>query len=91
MIAVPTALMILPRYVLDNTLALNRFAPEFIGVFPFVIMFIVAAATTQRERARGTLERLMAMLLASSTCWSATRSRSGLWPTSRSAWCWRSH
>jgi ABC-2 type transport system permease protein len=63
MIAVPTVLMILLRYVLDNPVALNRFAPEFIGVFPFVVMFIVAAVTTQRERARGTLERLMAMPL----------------------------
>jgi ABC-2 type transport system permease protein len=35
----------------------------YIGVFPFVIMFIVTAITTQRERARGTLERLMAMPL----------------------------
>lgn len=64
LIAVPSVLMILLRYVLDNPVALNRFAPEFIGVFPFVVMFIVAAITTQRERARGTLERLMAMPLA---------------------------
>jgi ABC-2 type transport system permease protein len=64
MIAVPAMLMILLRYVLNNPVALNRFAPEFIGVFPFIVMFIVAAVTTQRERARGTLERLMAMPLA---------------------------
>lgn len=64
MIAVPAVLMILLRYVLNNPMALDRFAPEFIGVFPFVVMFIVAAVTTQRERARGTLERLMAMPLA---------------------------
>src|SRR5690349_8837372 len=64
LIAVPSVLMILLRYVLDNPMALNRFAPEFIGVFPFVVMFIVAAITTQRERASGTLERLMAMPLA---------------------------
>ena len=63
MVVVPTVLMILLRYVLANSLALNRVAPEYIGVFPFVIMFIVAAITTQRERARGTLERLMAMPL----------------------------
>ena len=63
MLAVPTVLMILLRYVLNNPLALNRFAPVYIGVFPFVIMFIVTAITTQRERARGTLERLMAMPL----------------------------
>ena len=63
MVAVPTILMILLRYVVANSLLLNRVAPEYIGVFPFVIMFIVAAITTQRERARGTLERLMAMPL----------------------------
>ena len=63
MLAVPSVLMILLRYVLDNPVALDRFAPVYIGVFPFVIMFIVAAITTQRERARGTLERLMAMPL----------------------------
>jgi ABC-2 type transport system permease protein len=63
MIVVPAVLMILLRYVVADSLVLNRVAPEYIGVFPFVIMFIVAAITTQRERARGTLERLMAMPL----------------------------
>jgi len=63
MAAVPTVMMILLRYVLSNSLLLNRVGPEYIGVFPFVIMFIVAAITTQRERATGTLERLMAMPL----------------------------
>ncbi|HEY5987941.1 MAG TPA: ABC transporter permease, partial [Streptosporangiaceae bacterium] len=64
MLVVPALLMILLRYVLDNPLAMNRFAPEFIGIFPFVVMFIVTAITMQRERARGTLERLMTMPLA---------------------------
>jgi ABC-type multidrug transport system permease subunit len=63
LLAVPSVLMILLRYVLNNPLALDRFAPAYIGVFPFVSMFIVTAITTQRERARGTLERLMAMPL----------------------------
>jgi ABC-2 type transport system permease protein len=63
MVAVPAVLMILLRYVVSTPSVLNRVAPEYIGVFPFVIMFIVAAITTQRERARGTLERLMAMPL----------------------------
>lgn len=63
LVVVPSLLMVLLRYVLDNALALNRFAPEFIGVFPFIIMFIITAVTTQRERARGTLERLMSMPL----------------------------
>lgn len=63
MVAVPTVMMILLRYVLSDSLLLNRIGPEYIGVFPFVIMFIVAAITTQRERATGTMERLMAMPL----------------------------
>jgi ABC-2 type transport system permease protein len=63
MLVVPSVMMILLRYVLSNPLVLDRVGPEYIGVFPFVIMFIVAAITTQRERARGTLERLMAMPL----------------------------
>jgi ABC-2 type transport system permease protein len=63
LLAVPTVMMILRRYVVASTLLLNRVAPEYIGVFPFVSMFIVAAVTTQRERATGTLERLMAMPL----------------------------
>jgi ABC-2 type transport system permease protein len=64
LLVVPALLMVLLRYVLDNPLAMNRFAPEFIGIFPFVVMFIVTAITMQRERARGTLERLMSMPLA---------------------------
>jgi ABC transporter DrrB family efflux protein len=64
MLVVPALLMVLLRYVLDNSLALDRFAPEFIGIFPFVVMFVVTAITMQRERARGTLERLMTMPLA---------------------------
>jgi ABC transporter DrrB family efflux protein len=63
LLAVPSMMMILLRYVLNNPLELDRLAPVYIGVFPFVSMFIVAAITTQRERARGTLERLMAMPL----------------------------
>jgi ABC transporter DrrB family efflux protein len=60
MLAVPSVLMILLRYVLDNPLLLNRIGPEFIGIFPLIVMFLVTAITMQRERARGTLERLMA-------------------------------
>lgn len=63
LLAVPSVMMILLRYVLNDPPVLNRLAPVYIGVFPFVSMFIIAAVTTQRERARGTLERLMAMPL----------------------------
>jgi ABC-2 type transport system permease protein len=63
LLAVPAVMMILLRYVLSSPPLLNRIAPEYLGVFPFVSMFTVTAITTQRERARGTLERLMAMPL----------------------------
>ncbi len=53
MLVVPSVMMTLLRYVVSNPLVLNRVGPEYIGVFPFVIMFIVAAITTQRERAGG--------------------------------------
>ncbi|HEX6523410.1 MAG TPA: ABC transporter permease [Streptosporangiaceae bacterium] len=56
--------MVLLRYVLDNPPLLNRVGPEFIGIFPLIVMFLVTAITMQRERARGTLERLMATPLA---------------------------
>lgn len=64
MLAVPSVLMILLRYVLENPLELNRIGPEFIGIFPLIVMFLVTAITMQRERSRGTLERLMTTPLA---------------------------
>lgn len=62
MLAVPGALIILLRWVFgDNEAVFNTVAPAMLGVFPFVIMFIVTSITTLRERVSGTLERLMAM------------------------------
>ena len=51
LIAVPSVLMILLRYVLDDPVALNRFACEFIGVFPFIIMFIITALASSPDPA----------------------------------------
>ncbi|HEU5155477.1 MAG TPA: ABC transporter permease [Streptosporangiaceae bacterium] len=59
LIGVPSLLMILLRYVIDNELAFNRFGPMLLGVFPFIVMFIVTSVGTLRERTGGTLERLM--------------------------------
>jgi ABC-2 type transport system permease protein len=36
-------------------------APALLGVFPFLIMFLITSITTLRERTTGTLERLMTM------------------------------
>jgi ABC-2 type transport system permease protein len=59
MILVPTMLMILLRYVLDSELLFSRVAPDLLGIFPFLLMFLVTSITTLRERTSGTLERLM--------------------------------
>ncbi|REE97983.1 ABC transporter permease [Thermomonospora umbrina] len=60
-VGVPTVLMILLRYVFDDPALFDRVGPMLLGVFPFVIMFTVAGVGTLRERASGTLERLMTL------------------------------
>ncbi|HRQ06579.1 MAG TPA: ABC transporter permease [Candidatus Saccharibacteria bacterium] len=58
---VPGVLMSLFRWLYDGNLAVfNNIAPALLGIFPFVIMFIIASITTLRERTGGTMERLMA-------------------------------
>lgn len=64
LILVPTLLMILLRYVFNSTIVFSHIAPALLGVFPFLIMFIIASITTLRERTTGTLERLMTMPIA---------------------------
>lgn len=62
---VPCVLISLLRWLLDNNIeTFNHLAPAFLGVFPFIIMFIITSITTLRERTTGTMERLMATPLA---------------------------
>lgn len=63
LVGVPTLLMILLRYVYDQPTAFDRIGPMLLGLFPFVVMFVVASVATLRERTGGTLERLMTMPL----------------------------
>jgi len=59
---VPIGLLLLFRWMFTDTLTtFNYFAPALLGVFPFVIMFLITSVTTLRERTSGTLERLMTM------------------------------
>lgn len=59
---VPCLLMALLRWLFSENLAtFDRIAPALLGVFPFVIMFIITSITTLRERTGGTMERLMAL------------------------------
>lgn len=62
MFLAPTMLMSLLWWVFaDNTKVFDSIAPAMLGVFPFVIMFLITSITTLRERTGGTLERLMTM------------------------------
>ncbi|MCP2343503.1 ABC transporter permease [Actinomadura rupiterrae] len=61
LIGVPSLLMILLRYVFDQPVLFDRIGPLLLGLFPFVIMFVVTSVGTLRERTGGTLERLMTM------------------------------
>ena len=64
-VAVPSLLLILIRYLLDGRPeAFDRIGVPLIGLFPFVVMFLVTSITMLRERTTGTLERLMTLPLA---------------------------
>ena len=59
---VPCVLLGLLRWLYsDHLTVFNTIAPALLGIFPFVIMFIITSISTLRERTGGTLERLMAM------------------------------
>lgn len=60
MFLAPTLLMSLLAWVFsDREETFNSIAPALLGVFPFIIMFLITSITTLRERTSGTLERLM--------------------------------
>ena len=84
LLAVPSLLLVLLRYVYDSPAVFAQLAPALLGVFPFVLMFLVTSITTLRERTSGTLERLMTTRSQSWTCSRGTPSRSASWPSSRS-------
>ncbi|MDB5184169.1 MAG: hypothetical protein JWO07_850, partial [Candidatus Saccharibacteria bacterium] len=59
---VPCILLGLLRWLFENNLPVfNNIAPAFLGIFPFIIMFLITSITTLRERTGGTMERLMAL------------------------------
>lgn len=59
---VPCIMIIIFKYVFnDNSAGFDRLAPLILGIFPFVVMFVVTSVATLRERTAGTLDRLMTM------------------------------
>lgn len=57
MLVVPIVLLVLLYYMFDG-LIFNRVALVMLGVFPFIVMFLVTSIAMLRERTSGTLERL---------------------------------
>jgi ABC-2 type transport system permease protein len=65
MLAVPSLLLTLFKYVFaDQQATFDRVGGPLIGLFPFVIMFLITSITMLRERTTGTLERLMTLPLS---------------------------
>ncbi|GAA1891780.1 ABC transporter permease [Lapillicoccus jejuensis] len=59
LLVVPCVLIGLLAWVYDGGPVVDRVGPALLGVFPFVVMFLVTSVTTLRERTSGTLERLL--------------------------------
>lgn len=59
MLVVPCVLIGLLAWVLEGGPLFDRIGASLLGVFPFVVMFIVTSIATLRERTSGTLERLL--------------------------------
>src|SRR5437588_3006126 len=64
LLLLPTARITRLRYVFNSEQFFDRLAPALLGVFPFLIMFMITSITTLRERTTATLERLMTMPIA---------------------------
>ena len=59
-VVLPSILLWLFREVFDgDARTFDRVGPQMLGIFPFVIMFLLTSVTMVRERTSGTLERLL--------------------------------
>jgi ABC-2 type transport system permease protein len=63
MMVVPCVLIGLLAWIYEGTPVFDRLGGPLLGVFPFVVMFLITSVTMLRERQGGTLERLLSMPL----------------------------
>jgi ABC-2 type transport system permease protein len=63
LVVVPCVLVGLLAWIYRETPVFDLIGAPLIGVFPFVVMFLITSIATLRERRTGTLERLLAMPL----------------------------
>ena len=61
LLVVPCVLIGLLAWIFDGTGTFDRIGAPLLGVFPFVVMFLVTSVATLRERTSGTLERLLTL------------------------------
>ncbi|HET9850756.1 MAG TPA: ABC transporter permease [Candidatus Saccharimonadales bacterium] len=59
-VMVPIMLEVILKFMyLHNSAMFNKVGAPMLGIFPLVMMFVVASVATLRERTRGTLDRLL--------------------------------
>ncbi|MCW2799717.1 MAG: antibiotic transporter permease [Aeromicrobium sp.] len=59
-VLLPSVLLVLFKYIYNGQPAVfDRVGPQMLGLFPFIVMFLVTSVTMVRERTSGTLERLL--------------------------------
>jgi ABC-2 type transport system permease protein len=58
---VPCVLLGLLAWIYGDSATFDFIGAPLLGIFPFLMMFIITSVTTLRERSSGTLERLLAM------------------------------
>ena len=63
MLVVPCVLVGLLAWIFDGSPVFDSIGAPLLGIFPFVVMFLVTSVATLRERTSGTLERLLTMPL----------------------------
>jgi ABC-2 type transport system permease protein len=63
LVVVPCVLLGLLAWIYQNTPVFDELGAPLLGIFPFVVMFLVTSIATLRERRSGTLERLLTMPL----------------------------
>ncbi len=64
LIVVPSLLVGLVAWLFDDTPFFQQVGPPMLGLFPFIVMFLVTSISTLRERRSGTLERLLTLPIA---------------------------
>ncbi|MET9546869.1 ABC transporter permease [Streptomyces sp. NPDC006627] len=62
LLVIPCMLMVLLKLMFhDSEQTFERVGPQVFGIFPVIVMYLVASVSTLRERTTGTAERLLTM------------------------------